>query len=297
MTDTAQQNEWEIGQLGEPHACKAGDAYHWLKRAYAIFKCQKASWVGVAFFTCMMVGLISAAFQSAGSELIKTAGGFVVLLLLQILLAGVMVAAHRCEQDQRFDITCIFSGFGKPLILLLVFGAIYFMASWTAEYLRQMLLNIYGSADLIKLINATDFNEVQQLLADPVIKNDFTVYLTLWMTVIFSLAMLVGFAPALIIFHQVPPLTAIKLSMSGVIRNILPLSVFGLLLIGISFGLTIVAIIANVILAMIVGKQMILLLATLLMLLIVIGLLAIIWLATYVAFSEIFWLRHNEIAA
>jgi hypothetical protein len=291
-----ENNEWQIGALCTPRACKAGEGYGWFTRAYAIFKCQPASWVAIVFFMSLSSVLGSMYFQSMASDVIKVIGGLLVLMVFQILSAGLFVTAHRCEQDRYLNLSWMFLGF-RQWLAFLIFSSIYSILILMIDHLCQFLLQLYGSGAVEKIMAMTQVTDIQQALTDPATQIELIIYSIVWISFVFSLAMLVGFAPALIIFHEVSPIEAIKLSVVGFVRNIKPFAVYGLLLMGASIGLSVFISLLQVLLMMLLSKAAGMALGVLLLMVALNGLLAIAWISMYTAYSDIFWLRQNEMSA
>lgn len=297
MSQMDEDNDWGIGHLSIPRACKAMEGYSWLKRAYKIFSYQPVGWMSVIFFISIVSIFSSILFQSTGSSFINMLGGLFVLYIFQIISAGLFVAAHRCEQDQYVDFACIFSGFSKCAKSLFIFSVIYFIAILAVDKLCHFLLHMYGSDIIEKVMAMTNIEEIQKALLDPATQNEFMRYSIIWMLLILSLAVLFGFAPALIIFHNTSPIEAIKLSMLGVVRNMNGLGIYGLFIIGISIIFSIVITVFVTLFLIFFGKAMGILTITLLFMTMMYWLLTITWISMYAAYSDIFWLRNNEISA
>lgn len=296
MNSGEENNEWAIGDLCAPRTCKAAEGYEWFTRAYTIFKYQPASWVAIVFFMSISSIFGSMYFQSAENQVVKVVGGLVVLTVFQILSAGLFVASHRCEQDHYLNLSWMFVGFSKWLPFL-IFSSIYSILILMVDHLGQFLLHTYGSGAVEKVMTMTNVTEIQQALKDTATQIELITYSLVWISLILSLAMLVGFAPALTVFHGVSPIEAIKLSVIGFVRNIKPFAVYGLLLMGVSIVLSILISLLQVLLMMLLSQSVGVGIGAVLFMVALYSLLATAWISMYTAYSDIFWLRQNEMSA
>jgi len=128
----------------------------------------------------------------------------------------------------------MFEGFKKNAGNLALVGVLYLVGT--------MLIGLFigiGAAILIPalaLSGAVNPNDMSSLLTlVPVIILIVLVALALML----PLFMAIWFAPALVVFHDVQPMAAMKMSFQGALKNIVPFLVYGI----VGFALAIVAVI------------------------------------------------------
>ena len=138
-------------------------------------------------------------------------------LLLPFVYAGIATAADQQRRTGTFELGALLAGFKNQPVSLLAVGGVVILAGFV--FIGVLAIFIGAEAFGLVLRNAQ---------ADP----------ALFLSARFWLAVLVGIAvtvpvsfatllaPQLIVLHQQPALTAMKMSLVGCFRNILPGIVF-----------------------------------------------------------------------
>ncbi|GAC1622810.1 MAG: hypothetical protein NVS9B10_07170 [Nevskia sp.] len=198
--------------LPTPRTVAAGRGADWIADGYALFRKDAAVWIGIAVLWILLV--------VAGSS----ASGLVSLalnVLAPVITGGLMLGCEAQRRGEALRIEHLWAGFGDghagPLILLGVFSLVGLLLVGLGVVVvlgatvGGALLSGGGIESLEIGVSAILGLLVTLLLLTPVV-------MALW------------FAPALVVLHGLEPLAALKASFRGSLRNILSLSVNGLLL-------------------------------------------------------------------
>jgi uncharacterized membrane protein len=190
----------------------AGQGMSWWSDAWTLFMKSAGLWFVFGLVVCI---------GSAILHLIPVLGSLVSALLLPVLLGGWMLAARKVEDGGALEFNDLFAGFKGPLLSsLLVLG----VATLVCELIVGVLVTIMGVGSVTSLVLAghTGAGLLGAL--------GFGMLALLFVLVfVFVLAMLLWFAPALIVFDGVPPMDAMKLSAETSLRNIGPFVIFGVI--------------------------------------------------------------------
>jgi len=187
----------------------AGRGAAWIGDAWRLLRARPGLWAAalllllVAYMVLSMIPLVN----------------FFVQLLAPFAYAGIALAADQQRRTGTFDLKVLVGGFEKnPLSLLAVGGTVLL-----AGVVFLIVLVIFVGAEIFGMMRGGG-------TPDP------SVFLNLkfWLAFLIGLALVlpVGFAtylaPQLIVLNDQPALTAMKMSLVGTAKNILPGLVFGL---------------------------------------------------------------------
>ncbi len=189
-------------RVTEPGAC-----FDWLRQGWALFSASPGLWLGQTLL--FLLGLLVPAS-------VPLLGLLVSALLLPLLAAGMLTACQRSARGEApapGDLLAGFQDKGGGLVLL---GLLH-------------LLGLAGIGLLLFLIGAAGpdspgMPSLGALVGGLLLNGLLAVVLSL------PLAMAFWFAPALVLFHRMAPLDAVKASFGACLKNWLAFLVFGLLL-------------------------------------------------------------------
>ncbi len=170
--------------------------------------------------------------------LIPLGGVFLAILLMPVLMAGYMRVCRSLEFSEPVLPRYIIAGFEKraaPLVSLggmLLLGMIMismFTASMGGTVLNTILQDFQTHQDLAVLFEA---------LLSPASGLRMTLFTGFVLFFVLMLAM--QFAPMLVFFNQMAPLDAMKVSLQASVRNIVPFSVYSMIIQLIAFFLSVI---------------------------------------------------------
>jgi hypothetical protein len=181
--------------------------WSWIGAGWALFRHQPGMWIlsVVLFYGALVaVGFASIAIPFAN---------FIVSPLGVVLWAGFMAAAHRAHRGEYFNLGELFAGFRKRLGSLLLLGLVY-IAGIVAISVGLSLAAGWGMSLGFAGGHVT-----------PEAPNFWPVW-GAYMAATLLWATTVMFAPALMYLNDVPMFSAMKMSITGCLKNILPVLLF-----------------------------------------------------------------------
>jgi hypothetical protein len=198
------------GQLSEPHRCEPGYGWSWIKDGFDIFKKNIGLWIGmVVIYMVLMIVLSIIPFVN-----------FLLGLIAPVFTGGFMVACQRADQQGGFEFGDMFAGFKNQTGPLFMLGLMYIGLVIAISAVMGALIYAFGIENL--------FADNPESMSGMGVGISVVALLT--MALFIPLAMGMWFAPALIVFHNIGPWTAFKLSLQGCLKNMIPFLIYGAIL-------------------------------------------------------------------
>ncbi|MEW7865658.1 BPSS1780 family membrane protein [Aeromonas diversa] len=195
----------EMPALVAPRQHGIGRGWYWTRRGFDLF--NRGRGVSVAMVLCWLV-------TSVLLERLP-AGGLISNLLYMVWMAGWMVAAHHAWEQQGIVFGDLFAGFRRQLTPLVLGGLVISALMLAIVQLVMGLLSYWGVDALLGQDPAT-------LTMTPEEAQAVLLAILAGLVLAVPLLMAVTFAPALIFFHRLPVLLALRLSFLGCLRNMWP---------------------------------------------------------------------------
>ena len=196
---------------GRSRAVPAGNAFEWFKQGWTLFISNPAMWVVIALLTLVVF---------LGVQIVPWVGPLAAYLLLPMLLAGLLQAAHKSAQGEKLEINDMFAGFREHSRQLVTVGVLYMVGMLVVRMVVVMIGggSMAGGLILGSLAGAgLAFGGVMLALL-----------VSLLLTV--PLVMGIWFAPALVLFNGMEAVDAIRASFAANLKNLLPMLVFSIFL-------------------------------------------------------------------
>jgi uncharacterized membrane protein len=197
------------GQLIEGgQTVPAGNGWLWIADGFNLFKMNPVVWiVNLIILVVIMIAL----------ALIPFLGALGTYILLPIFTGGLMLGCHALTHNEPLEVGHLFAGFrekGGPLAMV---GVLYLVGL----ILIMLVASLFVGFGLFGAIftGAKPAMSVTMILLAGLIVLGLSV----------PLAMAIWFAPALVVFHDLQPMDAMKQSFSGCLKNIVPFLVYGIL--------------------------------------------------------------------
>lgn len=196
----------------------AGRGWEWIASGFALFKKQPGAWILILIVLLVCWILIT---------LVPLIGGFVNMLLLQVFAGGIMLGCRALDSGASLEVGHVFAGFKQNTSDLVVLGLLA-MVAWAIVFIPALL--IVGGGGFMALMHgggdvagfaALGLTFVLAMLVTLALS--IPVYMALW------------FAPALIVFHGLKPVEAMKTSFFACLKNIIPFLLYGVILLALSF--------------------------------------------------------------
>ena len=196
----------------EARKVNIANGWLWIKQGYWLFKKCPVLWMVLAAIGT--IGLI-------GISTIPVIGDPLATLLFPVLLAGYMIGCHALEYDEELELSHLLAGFHNNTSQLVTLGGI----SLISKMLILGVMMLTGGATLVSILMSGKPGDNPEVLAQAAVGAGIA--LTLGMALISVLLMSMQFAPMLIVFNKMSPIDALKTSLHACLRNILPLSLYG----------------------------------------------------------------------
>src|SRR5712671_6756309 len=220
VTPPGQSPDEEFIEGGQ--SVTTGSALSWIGSGWTLFLKSPGIWI----LNMIILFVISIALS-----LIPGIGGFVSTLLTPIFIGGLMLGCRSLDAGEGFEVNHLFAGFkerGGQLALvglLMLVGVVVIVIAALV-----VVIVMFGSSIMQSFSN-------QQALTE-ILGRQGLLMLALVVLIIFALsvpvAMAYWFAPALVVFHNLDAVNAMKQSFQGCLRNLLPFLLYGIVFLALS---------------------------------------------------------------
>jgi uncharacterized membrane protein len=200
------------GEMDGPHGVSAGRGWAWIVKGWWHFKQAPIAWILVLVIWFLLAMVIS---------LVPLLGAIAINLMTPVITAGLMYGCREQDEGGDFAISHMFAGFSNNAGQLVLVGLFYFLLMMLI--VGGIMVIFVGSIGLGAMA-AQDPNAMTMAFLTPGFFTAILVAFLLFIPVIMAYI----FAPALVILDDVNAFTAMKLSFVGSLKNMLPLTVYGL---------------------------------------------------------------------
>jgi uncharacterized membrane protein len=198
-----------------PNATPIGDGVKWISVGFSLFTRAWLMWI-----VSLLVVFVLAAILS----FIPILGQIAVQVLTPVIIGGWMVACRSIEKGGEFEIEHLFAGFKNNFVPLMIVGVLY-LVGWIAILLIAALVAGFGMLGAFLTGNPNQIVEVMSASGMSMLLAGLIV-----LALMVPLLMFYWFGPALVILHNLPPVQAMTTSFSGCLRNILPFTLYGIVM-------------------------------------------------------------------
>jgi uncharacterized membrane protein len=136
-----------------------------------------------------------------------------------------LVACRKVASEETLEIADLFAGFQRNTGPLMMLGVLYMIGMLLVSLLVLALAGggLAGGLMMGSPVGAS------------IAVGGFLVGAMLWLALSVPIAMAIWFAPALVLFNDMPPVDALKASFNACLRNIVAFLVFGLIVMVLCF--------------------------------------------------------------
>ncbi len=187
----------------------------WIRQGFWLFKKSPVLWVVLT-----AIGLIAI----FGLAMIPIVGDLLATLLFPVLMAGYMLGCRALEHNEELELAHLFAGFQQNTQQLVTLGGLNLIC----QFLILGIMMVTGGSALVAILMSGNQVDDPAVLMQAV--TGAGVALLLGVTLFFVLLMAMQFAPMLVVFDKVTPVSAMKISLRAFLRNALPMTVYGLML-------------------------------------------------------------------
>lgn len=192
-------------------AVNAGDGVEWIKQGWQLFVKNPGIWIAITVI--LMVIMIVLGF-------IPILGQLASQFLMPVFMAGLLLGCRSLTNGEELRIDHLFAGFKENAGNLMMVGVFYLIG---VALIMVITFVIGGSAALTGGLMGRGSGASMaiggMLLAGLVF---LALMVPLWMAVYF--------APALVVFHNIAPMEAMKASFAACLKNLVPFLVYGIIL-------------------------------------------------------------------
>ena len=204
----------------EARKVSAINGWLWVKQGYWLFRKSPLLWISLT-----AIGIIGMLVLAS----IPVVGDPLATLLFPILLAGYMLGCQALLKGEELELTHLFAGFQRGAQQLVTLGGI----NLVIQLLILGVMKFTGGAELVDILMSGKQVDDPAMLKQAIENAGMAIIIGL---ALFSLLMMaMQFAPMLVIFNKVLPVAAMKTSLRAFLRNILPLTMYGVLLLPFAF--------------------------------------------------------------
>jgi uncharacterized membrane protein len=192
------------------------------------------TWVKQGYQLIMRNPLMSITFALIGALAMFAAlkvpvlGPLLAILLMPIVMAGYMRVCRALEEEEEVELTHLFEGFKKHTARLVALGGFSMLGMIGAS---AVMVFIGGDA-LSTLLDGFKSTSDPQMLVDAMWSagSGVTFSLLVGFTLVCVLMLALQYAPMLIFFNDATPVAALRASLSGSFRNIVPYTVYSIIM-------------------------------------------------------------------
>ncbi len=213
----------------EARSVQTAHGWQWIVDGFALFRQSPVIWI-VLFLVYLLIGM--------ALSLVPMIGSIVFNLVAPVFMAGFMMGCRAIDRGEELEINHLFAGFRRNTAQLVTVGGIYL----AGIIVVAGVIVLAGGGEVMLAMSRSAGMDAGQAMTQPP-GEGFMLALLLGIAFLLPLVMAYWFAPALVVFHDMPAVEAMKLSLAACLRNILPFLLYGaiaaalLLLAMIPFGL------------------------------------------------------------
>lgn len=195
-------------------AVDAGRGWEWIAEGFALFKKQPGIWIliVIAFVAC-----------SVALAFIPVIGALANVLLVQVFMGGLMLGARALDHGEELEIGHLFAGFSRNTGDLVVLGVLA-LVGWIVACIPAIVI-MGGGAFVAMLFGASSAAAGAGALG-----LSFMLAMLSALALAVPLYMALWFAPALIVFNNLKPVEAMRVSFFGCLKNIVPFLLYGVVM-------------------------------------------------------------------
>ena len=192
------------------------------------------TWVKQGYQLIMLNPLMSIAFALICALAMFTVlkvpvlGPLIAILLMPVVITGYMRVCRALEEEEEVELMHLFAGFAKHTAQLFMLGGFLMLGLM----ISSMVMVFIGGEELRTLLDNINSSSDPQILLDAMSAAGSGVAFSLLVgfTLVCVLMLAFQYAPMLIFFHDVKPVAAMRASLSGSVRNLLPYALYNLIL-------------------------------------------------------------------
>lgn len=197
----------------EARQVNAGNGWSWISGGFGLFKQNPVIWIAL-FFIYLLIAM--------GLSIVPLVGPIVLNLLAPVFMAGFMLGCRALDMDEELEINHLFAGFKTNTAQLVTVGGIYLAGA----IVIVGIVFIFLGADAMSGMFPGHMAEGRPPL-DAGTGMAPALALLIILGAMLPLIMAYWFAPALVLFHDMKAVDAMRLSFFACLRNVVPFLLYG----------------------------------------------------------------------
>jgi uncharacterized membrane protein len=193
--------------------------WDWIARGFGMFRRSPLNWILMCTIL-MSIGIVL--------SMVPYLGPLVFYLLSPVFLAGVMLGAQAQEQGRPLLPTYLIEGFRRNTSALVTVGGVYLVGQVLIDGVMQVMAGP-ALAEFLQGVQQGQGSTVPDMPRELVIALMTAAVLSV------PLVMAVWFAPLLVVIDGMLPFASLKASFNACFANILPLTLYAIVLMGFAF--------------------------------------------------------------
>jgi hypothetical protein len=200
----------------DPRTVRAGHGWTWITQGYALFRKSPINWVALVIMLLAATKLLA----------LVSILGVIVVLLMPIFIVGLMEGCRALERGEPLQLGHLACGFRRNAAQLVTIGGISLVGN-----LGVMMLIISLGGDAMSTMTAAFAKGAPVTPSPEVQAASVVVARSLLVGTLVSLPLLMAlwYAPLLVYFHDLGPLSAMRSSLYACVKNASAMLVYGLL--------------------------------------------------------------------
>ncbi len=204
----------ERGEITGPNSVPAGHGWAWIVKGWWHFKQSPLAWVLALVIWFAMVIL---------ANLVPLLGGILTNLFAPVIVGGFMLGAQAQDEGGKFEIGHLFAGFSNNMGQLVLVGVIYL-----AGFLLLGVIVALFAGGMLATMGDSEMMQNPEAMAAMLLSPTILLLFLLVMALAIPLMMAYWFAPVLVVLDGLKAIEAMKLSIRGCLKNVLPFLVYGI---------------------------------------------------------------------
>jgi uncharacterized membrane protein len=212
MTETPHFPMAPVAFPGHSREVDPGACFEWLRQGWAMFISNPGVWIGSTILLLVIILAIS---------IVPLFGQIAANLLLPVFAGGLLQLCRRQADAEQPEISDLFAGFKHNAGSLVMVGVFYTAGIFGIALLAFLLISggILGGV-VTGQVGGFGVAVGGMLLAGLLV-----------VTLSIPVIMATWFAPALVFFHNMAPIEAMKASFAAGLKNWLPMAIFAIILV------------------------------------------------------------------
>jgi len=191
-------------------------------------------WVKHGYQLIMRNPMMSITFAMIGALAMFTLlrvpvlGPLIAILLMPVVITGYMRVCRALEEEEDVELEHLFAGFRQRTAQLIAIGS-YLMLGMLVS---SMVMVILGGEPLRTLLDSVNAASDPEMLLQSMWAAGSGVAFSLLVGFSLMCIMMLAFqyAPMLVFFNNVPPIAALRASLVGSLRNLIPYTVYNIIM-------------------------------------------------------------------